>query len=156
MNVRILFVDDEPRVLEGLQRSLRPLRKEWSAAFAEGGVQALAVLAREPFDVIVTDMRMPGMNGAALLEQVARLYPDTLRIVLSGQSDLENVVQSAGVTHQYLSKPCTVDKLKNTVQRAVWLREVLTRPSLRQLLSRMLRDSQRSHVLCRADGLREI
>ena len=53
-----------PLLLDGLQRSLRPLRKEWNAAFAAGGEEALAVLEREPFDVIVTDMRMPGMDGA--------------------------------------------------------------------------------------------
>jgi len=137
MSIRILFVDDEPRVLEGLQRSLRALRKEWSMAFATGGEAALEVLSREPFDVIVTDMRMPGMDGAALLEEVTARYPDTLRIVLSGQSDLESVLKSAGVTHQYLSKPCSADLLKDAVSRAVALRELLADSTLKQLVSRM-------------------
>lgn len=137
MSVRILFVDDEPLLLSGLQRSLRPLRKEWRADFAAGGENALEMLAREPFDVIVTDMRMPGMDGAALLEEVMRRYPDMLRLVLSGQSDLESVVKSAGVTHQYLSKPCSIEILKDAVNRAVSLHQLLGDSSLKQLLSRL-------------------
>lgn len=137
MSIRILFVDDEPRLLEGLQRSLRPLRKEWTASFAPGGEEALAVLACEPFDVIVTDMRMPGMDGASLLSEVTHRHPDVLRLVLSGQSDLESVVKSAGVTHQYLSKPCSIETLKNAVNRAVSLRDLLTTSTLKQLVSRL-------------------
>jgi putative nucleotidyltransferase with HDIG domain len=137
MSIRILFVDDEPLLLSGLQRSLRPLRKEWSAAFAEGGEEALELLARQPFEVIVTDMRMPGMDGAALLNEVMRLYPDMLRLVLSGQSDLESVVKSAGVTHQYLAKPCSIEVLRDAVNRAVALHQLLADTSLKQLLSRL-------------------
>ena len=137
MSIRILFVDDEPLLLSGLQRSLRPLRKEWNAAFAAGGEEALAMLARQPFDVIVTDMRMPGMDGAALLNEVMRLYPDMLRLVLSGQSDLESVVKSAGVTHQYLSKPCSIEVMRDAVNRAVALHQLLGDSALKQLLSRL-------------------
>jgi HD-like signal output (HDOD) protein len=137
MSLRILFVDDEPHLLDGLRRSLRPMRKEWNTAFAAGGEEALAVLAGEPFDVIVTDMRMPGMDGAALLHEVVERYPNMLRLVLSGQSDLESVVKSAGVTHQYLSKPCSIEALKDAVNRAVSLHELLADPSLKQVLSQM-------------------
>ena len=137
MNIRILFVDDEPLILQGLERSLRPLRKEWQAAYATGGEEALALLEDGPFDVIVTDMRMPGMDGAALLDQVTRRYPDIVRMVLSGQSDVESVIKSAGVTHQYLSKPCSIDALKDAVNRAVSLRQLLTNASLKQVVSRM-------------------
>lgn len=135
--IRILFVDDEPLLLSGLQRALRPLRKEWNAAFAEGGAEALEMLACEPFDVIVTDMRMPGMDGAALLNEVMCLYPDMLRLVLSGQSDLESVVKSAGVTHQYLSKPCSIEVMRDAVNRAVALHQLLGDSALKQLLSRL-------------------
>jgi len=113
------------------------MRKEWSTAFAGGGEEALTVLAAEPFDVIVTDMRMPGMDGAALLQEVVERYPNMLRLVLSGQSDLESVVKSAGVTHQYLSKPCSIDALKNAVNRAVSLHELLADPALKHVLSQM-------------------
>ena len=137
MSIRILFVDDEPLLLDGLRRSLRPLRQEWNAAFATGGEEALTALAAEPFDVIVTDMRMPGMDGAALLHEVMQRYPDMLRLVLSGQSDLESVIKSAGVTHQYLSKPCSIEALRAAVNRAVSLHELLADTSLKQLLSQM-------------------
>jgi len=137
MSIRVLFVDDEPLLLSGLQRSLRPLRQEWNATFAVGGEEALDALVREPFHVVVTDMRMPGMDGAALLQEVMRLYPDMLRLVLSGQSDLESVVKSAGVAHQYLAKPCSLETLKDAVNRAVSLHQLLADRTLKQLLSRL-------------------
>lgn len=137
MSIRILFVDDEPLILDGLQRSLRPFRKEWAAAYAAGGEEALAMLDREPFDVVVTDMRMPGMDGATLLGEVTRRHPDVLRMVLSGQSDLESFVKSAGATHQYLTKPCSVQVLRDAVNRTVALRQLLANASLKQVVSRM-------------------
>jgi HD-like signal output (HDOD) protein len=135
--MRILFVDDESRVLEGLQRTLRPLRHQWAMAFANSGEKALDILANEPFDVIVTDMRMPGMDGATLLREVRTRHPDIVRVVLSGQSDLESVINSAGVTHRYLSKPCSSEALRLAVSRVVGLRKLLTDNSLKALVSRM-------------------
>lgn len=133
----ILFVDDEPKVLQGMQRMLRPLRDEWEIATAESGPEALTKLAETPFDVIVTDMRMPGMDGAQLLTEVMRLYPRVVRIVLSGQSDQDTILRSIGPTHQYLSKPCDTETLKNTIQRACALRDLLGSEELRQLVSRL-------------------
>ena len=60
---RILFVDDEPKVLEGIQRMLRPMRHEWDMVFAQSGQEALSILAEQPADVVVSDMRMPRMDG---------------------------------------------------------------------------------------------
>ena len=115
--IRVLFVDDEAHILSGLQRMLRPLRHEWAMAFAEGGTAALDVLAQAEFDVIVSDMRMPGMSGAQLLAEVQRRYPRTARVVLSGQSDEEHLQQLASIPHEYLPKPCDTEKLKETVRR---------------------------------------
>jgi CheY-like chemotaxis protein len=86
---RILFVDDEVSILDGLKRMLRPMRREWGMAFAAGGEPALTLLEGPPFDVIVTDMRMPGMDGATLLEIVREKQPSTLRIILSGHTELQ-------------------------------------------------------------------
>ena len=122
---RVLFVDDEPKLLEGLRRTLRSLRRAWHMEFAEGGTQALDCLAGSTFDVVITDMRMRGMNGAELLEEVMKLYPATVRIILSGQCDRQTVLKCVGPAHQFLTKPCTPDTLKTTVARACRLRDQL-------------------------------
>jgi HD-like signal output (HDOD) protein len=137
MNKRILFVDDEPMVLNGLERSLRAMRKEWEMSFVSSGAQALEAMAQSPFDVVVSDMRMPGMDGAALLEQVKAKYPRTVRFVLSGQSDKEAILRSVGPTHQYLSKPCDPEELKQKITHAFALRELLANPTLKDIVSRM-------------------
>ncbi len=133
---RILFVDDETKVLEGLRRMLRGLRRQWHMEFAEGGRQALRFLADAPFDVVVTDMRMPGMDGSELLAEVARLYPATVRIILSGQCDRATVLKAVGPAHQFLTKPCDSELLKTTVAKACQSRDRLANDSLRQLVSR--------------------
>lgn len=117
MKKRVLFVDDEPLVLQGLQRLLRPMRQEWEMDFAEGGSQALERLGTAAYDVIVSDMMMPGMNGAQLLEQVRNEWPKTIRIVLSGHTDKHLALQCVGVAHQFLSKPCDAQHLRNTIAR---------------------------------------
>lgn len=113
---RILFVDDDRNILDGLRRTLRPLRTEMEAEFVDCGSRALAVLDNGAFDAIVTDMRMPGMDGLTLLRQVATRHPHLLRIVLSGHSEMEAEVRSAGIAHHYFSKPCSFDQLKTALQ----------------------------------------
>lgn len=137
MKRRILFVDDEPRVLQGLRRMLRSMRDEWEMAFAGGGQEALDILSMKPFDVVVTDMRMPGMDGAKLLSEVLRGYPQIVRIVLSGHSEREMILKAVQRTHQYLSKPCDADALKSTVARACALRDLLADDSVKGLVSQM-------------------
>jgi putative nucleotidyltransferase with HDIG domain len=132
---RILFVDDEPNILDGLRRMLRGQRDQWDMAFAASGPDALAQMEMAPFDVVVSDMRMPGMDGAQFLADVQQHHPATVRIVLSGHSDLESIMKSVGPTHQYLTKPCDVDKLRVTVERAVALRSLLTSDGLRTLVT---------------------
>ncbi len=130
---RLLFVDDEENVLNGLQRMLRPMRHEWTMAFVSGGMDALQTLTRTPFDVVVSDMRMPGMDGAKLLKEVQDRFPHIVRIVLSGQSDQAMIDQARGAAHQYLAKPCQPDKLKATISRACDLRDWLVNDELRRL-----------------------
>jgi len=134
---RILFVDDDPNVLDGLRRMLRPMRKEWEMAFSLGGEEALSALADKLFDVVVTDMRMPGMDGATLLKRVRREYPQLVRIVLSGHSSEEASLRSVGVAHQFLAKPCDAETLKQTINRAFALRDLLTDETLTRTLSRL-------------------
>ncbi len=133
----ILFVDDEPKVLDGLRRMLRSLRHEWNMDFAEGGVAALKRLGEKAFDVVVTDMRMPGMDGAELLNEVRILHPATVRIILSGQCDKQTVLRTVGPAHQFLTKPCESETIKIAVARACRLRDRLTDDWHRQLVSRV-------------------
>ncbi|MEQ8786568.1 MAG: response regulator [Pirellulaceae bacterium] len=137
MKMRILFVDDQPRILEGLRRLLRGCRHEWDMEFATGGREALDRMSQQQFDVVVSDMRMPGMSGAELLARIREQYPDTVRIILSGQSDVGSIQRSVGATHQYLSKPCSPEMLKTTLDRARTLRNLLADDSLRGLVSQV-------------------
>ena len=121
MKKRILFVDDEPMILQGLQRMLRPLRDEWDMVFVDGGEKALAAMAESTFDVVVTDMRMPVMNGAQLLTEIRKRHPSTVRLILSGHADKDLVSQCLGVAHQYISKPCDPEQLKTTIRSACLL-----------------------------------
>ncbi len=135
MTKRILFVDDEPLVLDGLKRSFRPLSPEWAAEFVASGAEALEAINRSQFDAVVTDMRMPGMDGAQLLDEVCQRSPQTIRMILSGQSDRETVLRSISPTHQYISKPCDTDQLKSKIASAFALRDLLDNAELRALVS---------------------
>ena len=136
---RILFVDDEPQILRGLARMLRPMRHEWDIDYAENGRDALAKLEAEHFDVIVSDMRMPGMSGAEMLAQVAVDHPSTVRIILSGQAAEDELMQAVNAAHQYLAKPCDPDALKAAIGRATALRDLLREDSLVDVVSTLER-----------------
>jgi putative nucleotidyltransferase with HDIG domain len=133
----ILFVDDDPMLLAGLQRSLRPMRSEWAMEFVTSGKSALEKLACSPFDVVVTDMRMPEMDGAQLLEQVRTAHPQTIRFVLSGQSDREAVLRTVAPAHQYLAKPCSADELRQKLATALALKDLLESSNLKNVVSRI-------------------
>ncbi|MHB8974329.1 MAG: HDOD domain-containing protein [Pirellulaceae bacterium] len=132
---RILFVDDEPRILDGLSRMLRGVRHEWEMEFADGGRAALKCCAATPFDMVVSDARMPGMDGTELLANVMQSYPDTVRVILSGQCSRDSVVKSVGVAHQFLTKPCNPQSLKTTVQNVCSMRERFSDEFARKILS---------------------
>lgn len=134
---RILFVDDDPRVLEGLKRMLRPQRNQWEMAFAQGGEAALAILETLPFDVIISDMRMPVMDGATLLSQVRERHPQMVRIVLSGHTELETALRAVPVAHQFLAKPCDPGQLRVAVERACHLKALLTEESICSVVGAM-------------------
>jgi putative nucleotidyltransferase with HDIG domain len=116
---RILFVDDDPAILAGLRSLLYKDRKRWEMAFADGGTHALAEMSSQPFDVVVTDMRMPGMDGATLLNKIKDAYPATGRIMLSGHAEREAIVRALPALHQLLSKPCDVRTLRSAIERGL-------------------------------------
>lgn len=134
---RILFVDDETKVLEGLRRMLYPLRNEWEMEFASGGVQALEILSQAQFDILVTDLRMPVMAGVELLARVLERHPGVVRLVLSGTADQALTLKTAGLAHQYLVKPCDAETLCARVEGAARLRVLLDDPGLRRVISQV-------------------
>lgn len=132
---RILFVDDEPMVLKGLQRTLRKLRDEWEMAFTSSSKEALDILNSGSFDVIVSDLRMPEMDGMQLLAEVKNKHPQVVRIILSGQVEQESTFKSVQVAHQSLSKPCDADILKHTLNKLFGLRNLLADESIKRIVS---------------------
>lgn len=134
---RILFVDDEPKVLDGLRRMLHSMRDEWEMTFVESAGEALRILADTECDVLVTDIRMPEMSGLELLSQVVKRYPQVVRMVLSGTVDQEITLRSTAIAHQFLVKPCNPETLRATVEHALNNRLMLENPALKQLISRM-------------------
>jgi len=134
---RILFVDDEPDVLSGLQSMLHPMHNIWEMVFVTSGDQALAELEKTEFDVLVTDMRMPGMGGVTLIKRVHRQHPRLIRLVLSGYPQDEATLQTLGVSYQFLSKPCEAAALKEVVERACGLQDLLDSETLRQAVNKL-------------------
>ncbi len=126
----VLFVDDEPQILSSLRRLAR--RLGYQPIVANGGAEALALLEESPVDVIVSDMRMPKMTGAEFLQQAAERWPETIRILLTGYSDIESAVSAVndGKIFRYLNKPWEDDAIKQVLDQAMEIAH-LTREKLR-------------------------
>ena len=133
----ILFVDDEQMVLDGLQNLLRKQRRFWEMHFVTSAEDALEALNTEPFDVIVTDMRMPRMDGETLLRKVKTEFPHIARIVLSGHTELNSIMKALPLAHQYLSKPCESEHLVAVVNRTSALMDTLYADEIRRLVGNM-------------------
>ncbi len=134
---RLLFVDDEPHVLEGLRHRLHRQRHEWDMAFVESGEAAMETLARSAIDVVVTDLRMPRMDGATLLQHVRERHPHVVRIVLSGHAELETSLRAVDVAHQFLTKPDEPGVLENVIERACRLQDLVNDDRIRRLVGRV-------------------
>jgi DNA-binding NarL/FixJ family response regulator len=119
MSERVLFVDDEPNVLDGIRRQLRNRLEIETAVGAAAGLSMIE--SKGPFAVVVSDMRMPEMNGASFLSKVNQISPDTVRMVLSGQADLDSTVAAVNEGHifRFLMKPCDSDKLLEVVNSGI-------------------------------------
>jgi len=115
--IRVLFVDDEQQLLDGLRDVLRKQRKRWQMEFVSDARAAIERMHAQPFDAVVTDMRMPGMDGAALLAHVKAQFPATARIILSGEADRDSVLRALPNAHQFLSKPCDPELLVSVIDR---------------------------------------
>jgi HD-like signal output (HDOD) protein len=133
----ILFVDDERELLDGLRARLYKHRHDWNMTFALSGDEAIATLEKAPVDLIVSDVRMPGMDGGQLLAVVKERWPKTIRIIVSGYSDPVQAVRLTSLAHQYIAKPCDGRQLENIIERCFNLQDLLTQEPLRQMVGRI-------------------
>lgn len=135
---RIIFVDDEVMILQALERMLTALSNDWDMTFVESGEKALEIMDKEPqFHVVVSDIRMPGMDGLEFLSEVRKRHPHTVRFALSGHTDSKVLFKASSITHQFLSKPCEPQVLHNLIARAFALRDHLDDGDLKQTLHDM-------------------
>lgn len=121
---RILLVDDQPLVLLGLERLLRRMRSVWDVTVAESGRKACELLEAQAFDVLVTDLNMPGFNGKQVLEWTLEHRPSVVRIVLSGHQDKRLIEGSAHLAHRFLTKPCEPGVLAEVLEQVSQLQDL--------------------------------
>lgn len=134
--MKILLVDDEPIVLESLERLLGSLGSDsWQITCVTSGASALEVLGSNPIDLIISDMRMPGMDGAELLAATAARWPKVARFALSGEVSQFQAIRAAGVAHQFLSKPCRSDAMIAALTRIDGLSSGLEAATVRSIIS---------------------
>lgn len=134
---KVLFVDDEAVLLELYPLAFESESDRWEINVAPGGSEALAMMADRPVDVLVSDMRMPGMDGAQLLHEVSRRHPKTSRLIISGYSDSQQIAKCLGATHQFISKPCHLPALRSTIDRVCTLDSWLMDETLQTLVSQL-------------------
>lgn len=133
--MKIIFVDDEQMILNGIKRVF--FRSKWDVKYANSGAEALDILKTFSADFIVSDMCMPGMNGADLLENVCKLYPSTVRIVLSGDANPELSVRASYVAHQWYNKPYSPDVLKEELENIYSIRNGLPYKEIKRIVGQV-------------------
>lgn len=133
----ILLVDDERPVLDGLRWRFHGMQRQWQIDCAGSGQEAIDRMARQRYDVIVTDIRMPQMSGAQLLEVVRARWPQTIRIVLSGYNDPADTALIVSLAHQFLSKPCEPKLLEQVIHRCLLLHDLLHGSQIPALVGRI-------------------
>lgn len=132
---RLLLVDDERALLDGLKKVLRPWRNDWEFETAVGGRAAVEALAASRFDAVVSDARMPDLDGEAVLRATGEKQPTAVRIILSGQVDAKSSHRLAAISHQFLVKPSTAQAIMAAVEDCCALTHSLEREETRKLVA---------------------
>jgi len=130
----ILFVDDDPNLLRGLKRGLHSLRNQWQMLYADSGKEALSLLETTTIDILVSDYRMPEMNGYELLQQCRKKHPHIIRVMLTGQPDRETYAESISLCHYFLWKPLDIVAFTQLLDRLTKLDSILTNEPLKRLI----------------------
>ena len=133
----ILFVDDDRDLLDSVRARLYKHRHDWNMKFVLSGDEAIAALEQQHFDLVVSDVRMPGMDGGQLLAVVKQRWPRSMRIIVSGYSDPVQAVRLTSLAHQYVAKPCDGRELENIIERCFYLQDLLAQESLRNVVGRI-------------------
>lgn len=136
MQKKILFVGDPSKKLKGFHKMLRSMSDEWEPIFVETGAEALGALEKDYFHVLVTDVRSPCSDGCDLLENLRKLYPHVVRIILASKSERAHV-NSFASNSRFLAIPCDAEALRDAVGRALALRGLLEDQSLVDVISEM-------------------
>lgn len=137
MKLKILFVDDEPNVLNSLKRLFHPNKIYWDMDFAHGGQSALELLKNKEYDVVISDMFMPDLDGAELLKWICENTPGTMRFILSGYSDLELVKKTLVPAHKFFHKPCPKEKIEKEINWIIFLRKLLPDKKIRDQINQL-------------------
>ena len=119
MKTRIIFVDDDPMLLASTRRQLRRKLPDCELMFFEKATEALEAMEQTPADIVLSDLRMPEMDGAELLARVTERYLDTIRLAWTGQSEQEQLKRVFGIAHQVFSKPCPTQTLLDVLRTVV-------------------------------------
>jgi putative nucleotidyltransferase with HDIG domain len=133
----VVFVDDERKSLDSWRARLYKHRNDWSMTFVESGKEAIAIFEQRRVDLIVSDVRMPGMDGGQLLRHVKQRWPSTTRILISSYPESVHAVKLTSLAHQYVARPCDDGHLENIVERCLNVQELLSQESLRQVVGRI-------------------
>lgn len=135
MELNILFVDNNENALSGMKRMLYSTKEEWNVFFANSRDTAIEIFEKKPIDVIISDIRMPGIDGNHFLKEVKEKYPKTIRITLSGYANDTLALKNSKIVHQSLIKPTNLQKIKNIIERTIELRETLDNEELLKLVN---------------------
>ena len=125
MKARILFVDDDLTLLDGIDRTLIEHDDDWKMEFVTSGEDALKLMGNKEFDIVVSGLILPGISGSELLKKIRALYPGTTLIVLFGHTDDESIGDVMGVIHDIISKSCYDVLLESKIRDALKVRSIV-------------------------------
>ncbi len=132
--LKVLFVDDEPEILNGLRLTLRKQKKFWDILFATSGAEAVELLSQHELDAVVTDMQMPGIDGAELLTRVRTVQPQACRLVISGHADDVIAMRALSIAHQFLSKPVTREEIVRSIEKTYAIMNLVKLPQIKNII----------------------
>jgi len=131
----IVFVDDEKNILSGIKRNLFGKKDIWNIKYFTDGSKALSFIKENNVSLVISDMKMPNMNGFELMEQISTFSPGTIRIILSGHTDDNIAYKSVRIAHQFLSKPIKTELLISTIEKALKYREIVSNTYLSDIVN---------------------